>query len=278
MDYKAIDIVCNYWTPDVMRSRLDVNNRLRQWQKIMRMGDEAFDRGTTEDEMLRRMDAVGIEKAFLVAANLGVWDLPYETVASAVQRHPDRFVGVAGINPEERMHGVRKLQHAVQEYGFIAAHLYPHWFGKSPNDKAYYPFYTKCAELAIPIQIQVGHSAQTHLRTVGFPVTLDEVAIDFPELSIIGIHTGWPWVEEMIAVSWKHPNVYIGTDAHAPKYWDPKLVQFLNTRGQDKVIFGTDFPVIDFERALGDLSTMSLKPEARRKLLRDNAVRVFGLK
>lgn len=277
MDYRAIDIVANYWTPEVMKTRQEVNNRLRQWQRIMRMGDETFDGGTTEDQMLHKMDAAGTEKCLLVAADLGGWALDYKIVADAVQRHPDRFAGVAGINPEERMAGVRRLQAAVRDYGFVAAHLYPHWFGKSPNDKCYYPFYAKCVELGIPIEIQVGHSAQTHLKTVGFPITLDEVAIDFPELSIIGIHTGWPWIEEMIAVAWKHGNVYIGTDAHAPKYWDPKLVQFLNTRGQDKVIFGTDFPVIDFERAAKDLAAMDLKPESRRKLLRDNALRVFKL-
>ncbi len=277
MDYKAIDIVCNYWTPEVTLGRIELNNKLRQWQKILRMADETFDGGTTEEQMLQGMDDASIERALLVASDLGVWNLPYETVAEAVRRHPDRFAGVAGINPEERMDGVRKLERAVREYGFIAAHLYPHWFGKPPNDKAYYPFYAKCVELGIPIEIQVGNSAQTHLRTVGFPITLDEVAIDFPELTIIGIHTGWPWVEEMVAVSWKHPNVYIGTDAHAPKYWDPKLVQFLNTRGQDKVIFGTDFPVIDFGRAMREVSAMELKPEARRKLLRDNAIRAFKL-
>ncbi len=241
MDYKAIDIVVNYWTPAIMASRRSVNDRLRQWQRIMKMGDETFDAGTTEEAMLKKMDAAQIERSLLVAADLGVWALDDKSVADAVRRHPKRFSGVAGINPEERMAGVRKLEAAVKDLGFVAAHVYPHWFGKSPNDKCYYPFYAKCAELGIPIQIQVGHSAQTHLRTVGFPITLDEVAMDFPELSIVGIHTGWPWTEEMIAVAWNHPNVFIGTDAHAPKYWDQRLVQFLNTRGRDKVIFRNGF-------------------------------------
>ena len=98
----------------------------------------------------------------------------------------------------------------------------------------YYPFYAKCAELGVPIQIQVGHSAQWFLRTVAQPITLDRVAIDFPELKIIGIHIGHPWTEEMISMAWKHPNVFIGTDAHLPKYWDKTLINFINSRGQDK--------------------------------------------
>ena len=74
------------------------------------------------------------------------------------------------------------------------------------------------------------------LRSVGRPITLDTIACDFPELKIIGIHTGWPWVEEMISVAWKHPNVYIGSDAYAPKFWKPEFVQFINSWGQDKVL------------------------------------------
>ena len=108
-------------------------------------------------------------------------------------------------------------------------------------------------------------------------MTLDRVAIDFPELTIIGIHVGYPWTEEMIAVTWKHRNVFLGTDAHAPRYWDPSLVKFINGRGQDKVLFGTDWPVIDFERAVREIEALELKEEAHRKLLFDNAVRVYGL-
>ncbi len=278
MNTHAIDIVCNYWTPEIMRSRADVNARLRYWQQIMKMGSEQFDQGETEEQLLSAMDAAKIQVAFLVAADLGVWSLPMEAVAEAVRRHPSRFRGIVGINPEMKMSGVRKLAQAVSEYGFVGAHLYPHWFGKPPNDKAYYPFYAKCAELGVPIEIQVGHSAQTHLRTVGFPITLDEVAIDFPELTIIGIHTGWPWIEEMISVAWKHPNVYIATDAHAPKHWDPSFVRFINSRGQDKVIFGTDYPVIPFQRAREEIAALKLKPEVVVKLLRANAAKVFHLK
>jgi predicted TIM-barrel fold metal-dependent hydrolase len=169
----------------------------------------------------------------------------------------------------------------VREYGFIGAHYYPHWFELAPDHAKWYPFYAKCVELDVPVQLQVGQSMvyePTHpLRSVGRPITLDSVACDFPELKIIGIHVGIPWTDEMIAMAWKHPNVYIGTDAHAPKYWPEAFVKYINSYGQDKVIFGTDFPILDFKRARDEVEALGFKPAAKQKLLRDNAIRVYGL-
>jgi predicted TIM-barrel fold metal-dependent hydrolase len=172
---------------------------------------------------------------------------------------------------------MKRVEEAVRERGFVGAHLYPHWFGFPPDHRVYYPFYAKCAELGVPIQIQVGHSAQDFLATVAPPMTLDRVAIDFPELKIVGIHIGWPWPDEMLSVAWKHKNVFIGTDAHSPKFWPASLVHFINTRGQDKVMFGTDWPVVDFERAIQEVDTLELREGPKKKLMFDNAVRAYGL-
>jgi hypothetical protein len=114
-------------------------------------------------------------------------------------------------------------------------------------------------------------------RSVGRPVTLDAVACDFPELRLIGIHIGIPWTDEMIAMAWKHENVFIGTDAYAPKYWPPQLVQYLNTYGREKVLFGTDWPVVDPQRAIREIDELAIRPEAKPFLLRENALRVFRL-
>jgi uncharacterized protein len=248
---------------------------------------EPIMRGLDHEQMLRRMDEAGIEKAFLVAAKVGPaqhkasYHVPYSAVAEAVDRYPDRFLGLAGLDATEGMHGVRELEKAVREYGFIGAHYYPHWFELAPDHARWYPFYAKCVELDIPVQLQVGQSMvyePTHpLRSVGRPITLDSVACDFPELKIVGIHVGIPWTDEMIAMAWKHPNVYIGTDAHAPRYWPDSLVKYINSYGQDKVIFGTDFPILDFKRARDEVEALGLKPVALQKLLRANAMRVYGL-
>jgi predicted TIM-barrel fold metal-dependent hydrolase len=103
------------------------------------------------------------------------------------------------------------------------------------------------------------------------------VALYFPELRIVAAHTGWPWVEELVALAWKHPNVFIGTSAHAPKYWDPALVRFLRSRGQGKVLFGTDYPVLRHAEALAQVDALGLGNEARAWLLRETAGKVFKL-
>ena len=284
-EIRAVDIVCNLFTPEVVGRRPAwtkgfFGGKLGQPDKILN--------GLPLDDLVALMDEAGIERAFLPATKSGVaYDpvssrLPYQEVVKAIDRYPDHFAGLAGIDPTEGMRGVRELQMLVTEYGFVGAHLYPHWFGLAPDEARYYPFYAKCCELDVPIQMQVGHclrySPDRPLRSVGRPITLDTIACDFPELKLVGIHIGWPWTEEMISVAWKHPNVYIGSDAYAPKYWPKEFVHFINSWGQDKVLFGTDFPVIAFDRARSEIEGLGLKPESKRKFLRENAFKLYGLK
>jgi predicted TIM-barrel fold metal-dependent hydrolase len=282
-DILAIDAVVNLWTPEA--------NSLRPKRDAFYQGKMKVERQTAEgiglDEMLRRMDAAGIERGFLVATRAGrlghpaCYHLPYELVARAVKQHPDRFHGMAGLDPYEGMKGVQELERAVEELGFIGAHFYPHWYELAPDHAKWYPYYAKCCELDVPVQLQVGQSMiydPTYpVRSVGRPITLDAVACDFPELKLVGIHVGIPWTDEMIAMAWKHPNVYIGCDAHSPKYWPESFVRYVNSYGQDKVLFGTDFPILDFERTREEIEALGLKPEAKKKLLRENAVRVYKL-
>ena len=281
---RAIDCVVNPITPEIMAMRPAWSKAFWQ-EKIGR--DASVAQGLTHHQMLELMDRAGIERALLIATKTGQlgipgsWHLPYKVVAEAVQQHPDRFSGLAGLDPTEGMAGVRALRHAVQEYGFVGAHFYPHWFELAPDHARWYPFYAACVDLDVPVQLQVGQSLvydpARPLRSVGKPLTLDAVACDFPELRLIGIHTGWPWTEEMIAVAYKHPNVFIGTDAYAPKHLDEKLVRYMNSFGQDKVIFGTDYPVLDFQRTRDEIEALGLKGGVLAKLLRENARRLYRL-
>lgn len=283
-DILAIDTVVNLHTPEVVRMRPDWSGRFHR-QKFGR--DASVLEGHTLEQMLAMMDAAGTERAFLVAHKTGQlglagsWHLPYETVAKAVARYPDRFHGLAGIDPTEGMAGVRALERAVRELGFIGAHAYPHWFELPPDHARWYPFYAKCVELGVPFLLQVGQSLvyepRRPLRSVGRPITLDAVACDFPELKLVGIHVGIPWADEMIAMAWKHENVFIIADAHAPKYWPESFVRYIDSYGRHKVMFGTDFPVLDFARYRAEVDALGLRPESRRAFLRENALRVFGL-
>lgn len=282
-DVRAIDVVVNIWTPEALSHRPD-------WKDGFFVGKVKAKSpmpGLSLEEMLGRMAAARIERGFLVAARSGrlglpgSYHMPYEVVASACAGYPGRLYGLAGIDPTQGMAGVRALEHAVRDLGFIGAHAYPHWFELAPDDARWYPFYAKCCELDIPFMTQVGQSLiyapEQRLRSVGRPIALDAVACDFPELKLIGIHVGIPWADEMIAMAWKHENVFIGGDAHSPKYWPESFVKYINSYGRHKVLFGTDFPVLDFGRTMTEIDALGLKPEVRRMFLRDNAIRVFGL-
>lgn len=281
--YRAVDAVVNIWTPEALSHRPGWTDDFF----VGKVKGEHGSAGISLDQMLEEMDRAGIELGFLVAAKAGrvglpgCYHMPPEVVAEAVARHPDRFLGLVGVDPYQGMDGVRALEHAVNELGFIGAHLYPHWFDLPPNHAKYYPFYAKCIELDVPIQMQVGQSliyaSEHRCRSVGRPIYLDDIACDLPELKLIGSHVGIPWHEEMIAMAWKHENVYICTDAHSPKYWPASVVHYLNSYGQNKVIFGTDFPVLRFERTVREIDALGLKPVVRRKFLRDNVLRVYGL-
>ncbi len=282
---KAIDAVVNIWTAEALSVRPG-------WGADFFVGkmkaDDALMRGLSLERMIERMQGANIEHAFLIAAKTGrpglpgCYHMPASIVADAVDKYPEHFSALIGIDPFMGMEGVRELEDAVKNMGFIGAHLYPHWFELAPDHAKYYPFYSKCCELEIPIQMQVGQSMvyakEFPCRSVGQPITLDAVACDFPELKIIGIHVGIPWVDEMIAMAWKHENVYIGSDAHSPKYWPESFIRYLNSYGQDKVLFGTDFPVLDFKRTMAEIEALDLKPQVMQKLLRDNVQRIYNLK
>ena len=281
---QAIDCVVNPITPEIMQLR-------PAWSKAFWHGkigrDASISEGLDLPAMLALMDSAGIERSLLVATKTGQlglpgsWHLPYEIVARAVQQYPNRFSALAGLDPSEGMAGVRAFERAVREDGFVGAHFYPHWFELAPDHARWYPFYAKCVELDVPVQLQVGQSLvydpARRLRSVGRPITLDNVACDFPELKLVGIHVGIPWTDEMIAMAWKHPNVYIGCDAHSPRYWPASFVQYINSYGQNKVLFGTDYPVLDFERTRAEIEALGLKPEVLVKLLRDNARALYKL-
>lgn len=278
-----IDIVCNLFDPTSVR--LKQNGLDDEFKKQVRM-DPAIRGGVTMPQYLKRMDRAGIERSLLIAVRAGdlnvrgSFELPYARVHEICERYPDRFSGLAGVDPFRGMQGLRDLEHAVKKLGFVGAHLYPHWFGLPPDHAKYYPYYAKCCELGIPIMMQIGHnlvySRERRLPSVGRPICLDQVAIDFPELKLIGIHIGVPWTDEAISMAWKHENIYLAGDAYAPKHWPKSFVHYANTYGSHKVLFGTDWPVIDPERAVREVDALGFRPEAKQKLMRDNALAVFS--
>jgi len=280
----TIDIVCNLFTPQEVKLG---QTGLDEAFKVQINMPETIRGGVLIEDYLGKMDVAGIDRSLLIAVRAGdirvqgSFEIPYQRVDEVCRQYPDRFSGLAGIDPFRGMQGLRELEHAVREYGFVGAHLYPHWCELPPDHAKYYPYYTKCCELDIPIMMQVGqnlvYSRERRLPSVGRPICLDQVAIDFPELKLIGIHIGVPWTDEMIAMCWKHENVFTAGDAYAPRYWPEQFVHYANTYGRHKVMFGTDWPVVDPERAVAEVDALGLRDESRQLLMRDNALRVFKL-
>ena len=276
----AVDYWCNIYTPEGVKQTFE---DAKEVADVVKWWGLKFT-GKPTPEFVQEMDAANVDIVLVPSAKMAsydtgqlIWDVSEEQVTQLADEAPGRVMGLFGIDPTEGMAGVRRLEESVKDGPFVGAHLHPYGFGIPVNHRRFYPFYAKCAELDIPVVMQVGHSAERMPSAMGRPLLVDDIALDFPDLRIVGAHTGWPWVEELVALAWKHRNVYIGTSAHHPKYWDPALVQFANSRGKGKVLFGTDYPVMHYEDALAAIDALPLRDDARELLIGGAAREVFAL-
>ena len=240
----------------------------------------------TVEHLVRGMDAGGVAKAVMQAEwAMGDYRKQNDAVHEIVQSHPDRFVaGYLCVNPLEDDDMAAVVEREVKERGFKGVNIQSFAHRVRCNDKRFYPLYEKCLELNIPVTIHSSINFSTN-RTIDYsrPLYLDEVACDFSGLTLVANHGGWPWVTEMVAVAWKHPNVYIEIGAVSPKYigtpgtgWDPLMV-YGNSLLQDKVLFATD-NMLPQKRCVEELQALPLKEEVKQKWLGLNAARILGLK
>lgn len=240
---------------------------------------------------IAEMDKAGVAMAGLVSNTVAngvggeVLQVHVDDVYPVLQKYPDRFFGWCGINPLGGMETVRYIDRAVTKLGFMGVHVYPHWFGVPINDRLYYPFYAKCCELGVPITLQVGkQSPRSGARFCARPSLLEDVAFDFPELKLIGLHIGVPYEHEMTGCVKSHENVSIIADAHPPSSWSAHFLEFcrqgdwLNVDGADKVMWGTDFPVQTMQTSLDEFRALEIPAAFKTKILGENAVRILGLK
>ncbi|MBC8476862.1 MAG: amidohydrolase [Dehalococcoidia bacterium] len=228
-------------------------------------------------QFIGQLDEAGIE--------WGVIDTDsHEKTAEIVSQYPDRFIGVAVVDPREGMKAVRELERAVKELYLKCFYATPFRFGIRANDKKFYPLYAKAVELDIPVFVYTTMTYRTDFpMDIGHPVYLDEVAMDFPELRIIAGLGGWPWVPEMVGVARRHRNVYISTAGHRPKYfatpgsgWE-MLMQFGNTLLQDQVVFASSWWTYDMPigQVVDEMKALPLKDSVKDKWLYENARRLF---
>lgn len=225
------------------------------------------------------MDAGGVDFGLIAA-----WHAPEgplianDEVARFVASHPTRLAGLAAVDLLRPMEALHELRRCVKELDFRGLRVVPWLWGLPPNDRRYYPLYAECVELGVPFCTQVGHTGPLRSSEVGRPIPyLDDVALDFPELTIVAGHIGYPWTEEMIALARKYPNVYIDTSAYTAKRYPRELVRYMQGGGRKKVLFGTNYPMILPQKALEGLDSLGLDAETRELFLSGNARRVFGL-
>src|SRR5688572_6679745 len=234
---------------------------------------------TEIEEYLKVLDRVGVVRSVPFGAS-------NDEVAELLRAYPGRFIGLARISGLHPMGGVRELERRVREQGFHALGVSALVDAIPASDRRYYPLYAKAVELNVPVRIYSSMSYATDRPyDLGHPRHLDQVAIDFPELTIIGGLGGWPWVNEMVAIVRRHPKLYMDTSAHRAKYlgqpgagWE-MLLQLGNTLIQDKVLVGLSAGLVgqSYETLIGEYLALPLKDSVRDKWFYHNAARVFGI-
>ncbi|MGP4115043.1 amidohydrolase family protein [Streptomyces sp. 4N509B] len=232
----------------------------------------------------RRMAAV----VFPVDAEhaLGIEPVPNEEVAEAAARHADVLLPFASIDPFRGRAGVRRARRLVEEHGVRGFKFHPSLQGFRPNDRALaYALYEVIEETGT---IALFHTGQTGIGAglpggggirlkYSNPLYVDDVAADFPHLKIILAHPSFPWQDEALAVATHKPGVHIDLSGWSPRYFPPQLVRYANTLLKDKVLFGSDYPVLTPDRWLADFAELDIRDDVRPRILKDNAARLLGL-
>ena len=219
-------------------------------------------------------------------SQMGVPGVPNEEVAKAAADNPDVMIPFASIDPAKGRAGVNQARRLVADFGMRGFKFHPSVQAFYPNDRAVYPLYAAIEEMGLPALF---HTGQTGIGAgvpggggirlkYSNPLFLDDVAADFPGLTIILAHPSFPWQDEALAVATHKPLVHIDLSGWSPKYFPANLVQYANTLLQDKVLFGSDYPLLTPDRWLADFDALPIKPEVRPKILKENAARLLGLR
>lgn len=211
--------------------------------------------------------------------------IPNEEVAEAANDNADIMMAFASVDPHKGKMGVREIRRLIAEYGIKGFKFHPTLQGFYPNDRMAYPMYEVLAEHKLPVIFHSGHSGMgSGLRGGGGlrlkysnPIHLDDVAADFPDMTIVIAHPSWPWQDEALSVCLHKPNVYIDLSGWSPKYFPPQLVHYANTLLKHKMLFGSDFPLITPDRWMQDFQEAGFREEVHPLILKENACKMLGL-
>jgi predicted TIM-barrel fold metal-dependent hydrolase len=208
-----------------------------------------------------------------------------EEVAEQAAKNSDIVIPFASVDPRAGKVAVQEARRLLEEHNVKGFKFHPNSQAFYPNDREYYPLYEVLQEFRVPALF---HSGQTGVGAgvrggggsrlkFSNPLFIDDIAVDFPDLPIVLAHPSFPWQDEALSVATHKPNVYIDLSGWSPKYFPPQLVHYANSLLKNKVMFGSDFPVITPERWMKDFETLEMKPEVRPLILKENAARLLGL-
>lgn len=276
-----IDYWCNAFTPD----------RLARWDaaiaaqdiplKIRRREDDSF---AEVGAMLARMDELDVATLVLPCADASevadptayeLFTTRFEDLVKWSGEHPGRFAGLFTLDPSRGIAGLHRAAELLAHGCVVGLHIHTHSWDRELDHRDYYPYYALAAERGVPVVMQAGTSGGRAASECGRPIRIDRPALYFDSVDFVLSHTGWPWVEEALAMVGKHANVFLGTAAFPPHHWSPELVRFIAGAGRGKVMLGTSFPVVGHRHALSRLDDLDLSEEARAALLEGTARRVF---
>ncbi len=208
-----------------------------------------------------------------------------DEVLAFASANADIAIPFVSVDPTRGPEAIREARRLVDTGLVRGLKLHPPMQQFFPNDRIAYPLYEIFAEARLPVLFHTGHSgigtgapggAGIRLK-YGHPMPIDDVAVDFPEMPIIMAHPSFPWQDEAISVCLHKPTVYIDLSGWSPKYFSPTLVQYANTLLKHKVLFGSDYPLLTPDRWIADLEKTALREEVRPLILKENAIKLFGL-
>ncbi len=227
---------------------------------------------------LAAMDEAGVETALISAwtGPTGVLISNDETAENAA-RSGGRLRAVMSVDLNDPMGAVREIRKRAGE-GFVGVRALPWLWGLPPNDRRFYPIYAACIDAGLPFCTQIGHTGPLRTSEYGRLIPyLEDALLDFPELVVVGGHTGFPWIDEVATLMHKFPNFYVDTSAYVLHRLPPGLVQLMKNEGKTRVLFGSNWPMLTPARCLKGLDALNLDEETADLFLRENARRVFNL-
>ena len=250
---------------------------LRRWQNE-EVGKEVEPPDLSET--IAVMEEANVEKGLICSwQNQNGELISNSEVADFINQYPDHLVGIASVPLHKPVQAIRELRTYIKNYGFKGLRIVQWHWNLPPTHPYYYPLYAECVELDIPVCLQVGHTGPLMPSEVGRPIPyIDQIALDFPGLRIVCGHIGYPWTTEMIAVATKHINVYIDTSAYTAKRYPQELVAYMKSHGKNKVMFGTNYPMITPQKCLESMAEIGLSEEVATQFFYQNAIKVFKLK